>query len=264
MSKVGQVAVVVPAKDEEQYVGRTVRAAYALPGVDLVVVVDDGSDDETQAIARASGATVVRHSVNRGKASAMETGAKVVRMRDVEGRPPRHLLFLDADLGDSAIECAPLIGPVVDGRVDCAIAALPPQEGAGGHGFVTRLGRRAIERATGWSPLQPLSGQRCMTAAAFDAARPLAKGWGVEVGMTIDMLVAGLTLQEIPCDIRHRATGNDVAGTLHRAGQYRDVFRAVWSRRFHGVKVPAESRGAASSSGAEHFAPYRALVLEHS
>ncbi len=237
-----RVAVIIPAKDEEDRIAATIRAARAIPYVDLVIVVDDGSEDDTQNAARAAGATVIRHSVNRGKASAMETGASVVAMRDTVGRPTRLLLFLDADLGDSAVETAPLIGPVRSGAVDFTIAALPPQEGAGGHGFVTGLARKAIERATGWRPRQPISGQRCLTRAAFEAARPLATGWGVEVGMTIDLLVGGYTVQEIPCDLQHRATANDWAGQLHRAQQYRGVRLAVESRRLRRVRVPKALR----------------------
>ncbi len=65
-----RVAVVIPAKDEQDRIAATIRAARAIPHVDLVVVVDDGSEDDTQKAARDAGATVVRHSVNRGKASA--------------------------------------------------------------------------------------------------------------------------------------------------------------------------------------------------
>lgn len=249
------IAVVIPAKDEAERIGATVRAARALPGVDLVVVVDDGSSDDTQNIARHAGASVVRHSVNRGKASAMETGASVVAMRDAEGLPPRFLLFLDADLGDSAVETAPLIAPVLSGEVDCTIAYLPPQAGAGGHGFVTGFARKSIEKMTGWRPLQPLSGQRCLTRQAYDAARPLASGWGVEIGMTIDLLVAGFTLQEVPCDLRHRATSNDFAGYMHRAQQYRGVRMAADKRRLRGVKVPSQDR---VGHCGEHLKPFRA------
>lgn len=252
-----RVAVIIPAKDEAQRIGMTARAARAIPHVDLVVVVDDGSDDDTQHVARAAGAVVVVHPVNRGKASAMGTGAGVVAMRDAPGVPPRLLLFLDADLGDTAVAASALVEPVVRGVADCTIAVLPPQRGAGGHGLVTGLARRAIARATGWTPTAPLSGQRCLTREAFDAATPLAHGWGVETGMSIDLLVAGFTVQEVPCDLRHRATGHDIAGQLHRAAQYRDVAIALNSRRLRRVVVPTEEmRGAAAAQRPGE--PYRA------
>jgi glycosyltransferase involved in cell wall biosynthesis len=226
-----RVAAVIPAKDEARRIAATVRAARAIPHVDLVLVVDDGSEDSTQHLARDAGAVVVRHSHNRGKAAAMETGAAVVAMRDTQDRQPRALLFIDADLGDTAVNTAPLVTPVLDGIVDVTIANLPPQTGAGGHGFVVGAARRAITGLTGWTPNQPLSGMRCMTREAYESATPLARGWGVEVGMTIDLLRAGYRLQEVPCDLKHRASGTDFRGQLHRAAQWRDVQVAINARR---------------------------------
>ncbi|MDR4156867.1 glycosyltransferase, partial [Bacillus cereus] len=92
-----KVAVVIPAKDEQDRIAGTVRACKAIPGVDLIVVVDDGSSDDTQQVACHAGAATVRHTVNRGKASAMETGANIVAMHDAEGAEPHLLLFIDAD-----------------------------------------------------------------------------------------------------------------------------------------------------------------------
>jgi len=254
-----RVAVVIPAKDESARIAATVRAARAIPHVDLVVVVDDGSSDETQHIARAAGAVVVRHSVNRGKASAMETGASVVAMRDAPDGPRRLLLFIDADLGETAVGVAPLVDAVLSGSADCAIAVLPPQPGAGGRGIVVGKARRAIAGATGWLPTQPLSGQRCLTREAFEAAVPLAGGWGVETGMTIDLLVKGFTLVEVPCDLRHRASSNDLGGQLHRAAQYRDVMLAAAVRRARGVRVGARQLGDRPTQQ-EPGRPYRAVA----
>jgi len=102
-------AVVIPARNEADRVGETVQAATELPGVDLVVVVDDGSRDGTwaaaeQALGPGGPVLVVRHSRGRGKAAAMETGAETVRMLERHQRrtAPRHLLFLDADLAGTA------------------------------------------------------------------------------------------------------------------------------------------------------------------
>ncbi|MCT9931740.1 glycosyltransferase [Planotetraspora sp. A-T 1434] len=221
-------AVVIPAKDEADRIGGTVTAALKLPGVDLVVVVDDGSADETGLVARAAGARVVRHSRNRGKAAAMESGAEAVRLLD-EGMP-RHLLFLDADLGDTAGAALPLIVPVRSGSADMTIATFTTRVKLGGHGIVVRLARDGIQRLTGWAPAQPLNGQRCLTRAAFEAARPLAHGFGVETGMTVDLLRKGFRVVEVEVDMAHRATGTDWRAQLHRAKQLRDVGLALAAR----------------------------------
>lgn len=248
------VAVLIPAKNEAERIAATIKAAKQIPHVDLVVVVNDGSTDETASVARAAGAKVVNHKRNYGKAAAMRTAAQAVTNYETQhekrygsgsesgAQSPRALLFLDADLAESAIECAPLVEPVIAGSADFTIAYLPPQAGAGGFGFVTGLGKRVIHDLTGWECQQPLSGQRCLTRVAYEAALPFAPGWGVEVGMTIDLLVAGYTVQEVPCELKHRATKNDLPGYLHRAAQYKDVWRAAMNRRLRGVHVPLERR----------------------
>ncbi|CAM3993647.1 hypothetical protein GCM10009799_42090 [Nocardiopsis rhodophaea] len=238
------VAVVIAAKDEEERIARTVRAARELRDVDLVVVVDDGSTDATAEAAAAAGARVLRHSRNRGKGAAMETGAEGVRLIEeheaAEGvvAPPRHLLFLDADLGASAAGAEPLIDPVVSGKADMTIALFPATRmRLGGHGFVVRLARDGIRRATGWEPEQPLNGQRCVTRAAFETALPLAAGFGVETGLTIDVLHLGYRVVEVEVPLEHRATGTDLRAQLHRARQFADVGRALAARELRPAMI---------------------------
>jgi len=228
-------AVVVPAKNEERRIAATILAAREITGVELVVVVDDGSSDGTSYAAEQAGAMVLRHPRNRGKGAAMETGAAAVHAVDVrEGRAqaPWHLLFLDADLEQTAVEAAPLIEPVRAGDADMTIAVLPPQQRpGGGHGFVVRRSRDGIHKATGFTATQPLSGQRCLTRAAFEAARPLAYGFGVETALTIDLLRRGFRVQEVECDLRHRVTGTDWQAQVHRGRQYVHVAAAIAVRR---------------------------------
>jgi len=235
--------VVIPAKDEAERIATTVRAALAIEGVGLVVVVDDGSTDATAERAVAAGAQVAKHERNRGKAAAMETGAaRVAELDDAD--LPRALLFIDADLGQSASAAGMLAEPVLAGEADMTIALIPPQATAGGgSGRVVRLARRGIKRATGWTATQPLSGTRCLSRAAFDAAVPLAPGWGVETGLTIDLITAGYRVIEVPCELHHRVTGSDFGGQLHRAEQYRDVWRALLSRRIRRLRPAAPAPG---------------------
>ena len=176
-----EVAVVIPARTEADRIQATVTAAIGIPAVALVVVVDDGSKDGTAAAARQAGAVVLRHVRNRGKGAAMETGAEAVRLLDQrEHRDrPRHLLFLDADLAGTAALAGPLIDPVLAGKADMTIAVFASRIKLGGHGLVVGLSGAGIRRATGWQPAQPLNGQRCLTRAAFEAARPrLGRGDG--------------------------------------------------------------------------------------
>ncbi|GGK56602.1 glycosyltransferase [Ornithinimicrobium pekingense] len=234
---------VVPAKDEEDRIGATVAALVRLGQVGQVVVVDDGSIDQTAAVAEWAGEVdVVRHSRNRGKAAAMTTGAA----RAAELAPGAPVLFVDADLEASAANLGPLVDVVLDDEADMAIAVLPPQaRPGGGFGLVVRTAREGIERLTGWAPTQPLSGQRCLTRAALDAAMPLAPGWGVEVGLTVDVLRWGGRVVEVPCDLSHRVTGRDLASQVHRARQLAGVTRALAARS----GAVAAARGGAGAEG---------------
>ena len=163
---------------------------------------------------------------------ARETGAEAVRLGDQrEHRDrPRHLLFLDADLSDTAGQAGPLMDPVTAGTADMTIAVFAATVKLGGHGLVVGLSGAGIRRATGWQPRQPLNGQRCLTRAAFEAARPLARGWGVETALTIDLLRQGLRIAEVEVELAHRATGTGLRAQLHRAHQLTDVARALAAR----------------------------------
>jgi hypothetical protein len=241
----GDVAIIIPARNESERITATVQAASKLAGADVLVVVDDGSADDTAARAAAAGAAVVRHPRNRGKAAAMETGAEAVRL--IESRlvadaaapveAPRHLLFLDADLGESAADAGPLVDPVRAGNADMTIAIFATRVRKGGFGVVLATAGAGTERAIGWRPVQPLNGMRCLTRAAYTAALPLAPGWGAETGMTIDLARKGMRITEVEVPLSHRATGNDWRAQLHRVQQLVGVTRALAAREPTALRV---------------------------
>ena len=229
-----QAIALVPAYNEAERVGDTVRALRKLPEIADVLVVDDGSTDDTPARALEAGAHCLALHDNRGKGGALNAGLDALMTRVREGVTPRPqvLLLADADLAASAERLGDLLRPVLDGQTDLAIADLPAQDGAGGFGVAMGLGRRGSERATGRRMREPLSGQRALRWALLEdgVLGPFAPGFGVEVAMTIDALTAGLRVVEVEVDLRHAATGRDLAGLRHRAVQAGAIARVLAGR----------------------------------
>jgi glycosyltransferase involved in cell wall biosynthesis len=216
------VSVLIPAYNEAERIAATVEAALALPGITEVVVIDDGSTDATGSLAETAGAHVVTMPRNGGKAAALMAGGQAAT--------GAYLLLLDADLGPTAREAAKLLPPVLSGEAGMSIATFPVVPGrGGGAGIVVRTARQGIQRATGRTMAAPLSGQRCLSRAAWDVAQPLAPGFGVETALTIAVLRAGFVVVEIETRMDHRVTQNDWRGRLHRLRQLRDVLRALRS-----------------------------------
>lgn len=226
-----RTAALILARDHARRIAATVRAARAIPGVDLVLVVDDGSTDNTQDLARKAGAVVIRHPHARGRSISIETGVAVIEMRDEDDHPPRNILLLDGALGNYAIGAAPLVVAVAEGAADLAIALV--DAGATTQSLAARSARKAIAKASQWTPQQPLSRIRCITREALEAAMPLARGAGLDPAMTLDVLHAGYMVTEVECEIRHKVQG-PASRTVRHATQYRDVMIALSSRRIRG------------------------------
>ncbi len=241
------MAAIICAHDAEADIALTVRSCRAIPGVDLLVVVDDGSDDDTGRNARLAGAVVVRHSVARGRASAMETGVKVAAMRDRADWPARLLLFLSSDLGESAVEASALVEAVKAEGVDCACAAPPASDASVGRSLAENIARSGIRHATGWDPQAPLSEERCLTREALNVVMPFSVGFGVEVGMTIDLLVAGFTMMEVPCTFTHLGSDHTI-GELNHVSRSRDAWFAVQHRKLRHVRLDATIRRAGAKA----------------
>ncbi len=227
------VLVLVPAYNEAERVGATVTALRKLPGVAEVLVVSDGSTDATAARALEAGAHCLDLPRNFGKGDALNAGLAALMERVADGVTPEPgaLLLADADLQGTASRLDVLLRPVLLGDADVAVADLPAQQGAGGFGLAMGLARWGMRRASGRRMNEPLSGQRAVRWSALPALLPFAPGFGVEVAMTIDALRAGLTVVEIEVELRHAATGRDLAGVLHRGRQAGAIARELGRRR---------------------------------
>ncbi len=225
----GRVVGLVPAKDRADSIGATVTALRALGTLDRIVVIDDGSLDDTSGEARRAGAEVLRLPANVGKGGAVAAGVAAAPDAEI-------FLLIDADVGSYASEAAHLLKPVLEDRADLVIGVLPSPGSKGGFGNVRRFSRWGIERGCGLETRAPLSGQRAVRARYLRELTASGR-FGLEVAMTIDAARSGARVLEIDVAMDHRHTGRSLSGFRHRGTQGRDIALALWPRL-----VPARAR----------------------
>lgn len=219
------VIALIPAHNEADRIEATVRAVGCVPGIDRLLVIDDASTDGTARLAAAAGAEVLALTENCGKGGALQAGLDAVA-DDAE-----VILLLDGDLAETAVEAGLLLHPVLADEADMTIATLPRPPKSGGIGLVKGLARWGIRSLSGYEPTAPLSGQRVLNRAAWEASTPFATGYGVEVGLTVKAARAGMRLLEVPTTMGHAATGRDLAGFRHRGRQFVHVALALLELR---------------------------------
>jgi Glycosyl transferase family 2 len=220
---VAELTVLVAARDEEDRIAATVDALRrAFPEAE-VIVADDGSCDETARAAENAGARVLKLP-RRGKGQALALAEQEAQ--------PGALLLCDADLAGD-------LQPLLQAEADLAVAAFAELQG-GGFGLVKRTARELLRLAAGRELREPLSGQRALSARARERCFPTAAGFGCDTRMTLDALRAGLEVREVELPLRHRTTGRDLPGFLHRARQLRDVLLAFGplATNHRGLRLP--------------------------
>jgi len=200
------VTVIIPAYNEAARISEVLGVVQAAALINEILVVDDGSADDTARVAEAAGVRVVRLPENRGKGSAMRRGALAAR-GDI-------LLFLDADLrGLSPAQVDALVHPLLAGHADMAVG-------------IFRGGRATTDLAQVISP--NISGQRCLYRDFFLGA-PLIEGSrsGVEIAITIHARANKLAIDIVPLEGATHVMKEEKMGfwrgAIARCRMYRDI-----------------------------------------
>jgi glucosyl-3-phosphoglycerate synthase len=229
-----RISVVLPARNEEATVGRLVadlreRWMRRLPLVDELLVMDSDSSDATAALARAAGADVAA-TTEVLPAQGTRPGKGEALWKSLAATTGDLVVFLDADLlGDVAHYVPGLLGPLLtDPQVayvkGCYTRPLEidGQVQPAGGGRVTELTARPLLNAL-WPELagfvQPLGGEYAGRRAALEQV-PFVSGYGVEVGLLIDLLGLGglASLAQVDLGVRrHTSQSQEALGAM--AGQ---------------------------------------------
>ncbi len=158
-----KVAAIVPAYNEEKTIGTVVTALKKASAVDEIIVVSDGSEDNTAVISKKLGVTVIELEENVGKGGAMDAGAQATEA-DI-------LLFIDADLvGLSTEHIDSLLDPILNNHAEMTIG-------------IFDHGRLATDLAQKITPF--LSGQRAIYRNLFLQIPGIRNSrYGVEVALS--------------------------------------------------------------------------------
>ncbi len=213
------VTAIVPAYNEEDYIVETLLALHSTGCFEEILVVNDGSRDRTAHLAR-SYAKLISHPDNLGKGAAIATGMAHTKSPIV--------CWVDADLGRSAVHVRGLLTPILEDEADMTIAQFPKPRRTEGFGIVTWTAGKGIYHLTGEKINAPLSGQRALRKEILSFVEHYPRGFGLEVGITVQLLRQGFRLKEVPLPLVHRSLGRNWHGFAHRGREFRDVVKTLW------------------------------------
>jgi glycosyltransferase involved in cell wall biosynthesis len=191
-----RVVAIIPAFNAERTLPPVIEEARRQ--IDPVVVIDDGSRDRTGDVARAAGATVVRHEVNRGKGAALKTGFAWAVENGYDG-----VITLDADGQHLASEIPKFIAEharsgadlIIGGRAHLFHEMLPRRRGA------NRFSAWAITKCAGVNVTDSQSGFRFYSAKLIRGIRLRTDGFDMESEVIVRAGRGGFRIVTIPIEL---------------------------------------------------------------
>jgi len=215
----------IAAYNEAGCVGSIVLQARQY--VDEVIVVDDGSTDNTARVAELAGATVIRHAENRGKGTAIQS-----ILAEAKKRNPDILVLLDADAQHDPNEIPALIKPILKG-FDLVIGSREAQKDK--TPTYRRIGQKVLLRSTRLASKANISdsesGFRALSPKAINDLELKAHGFAIESEMIALAADKNLKITEVPISNIYTADGSTLNPVKHGLGVLGRIMTMISERR---------------------------------
>jgi glycosyltransferase involved in cell wall biosynthesis len=187
--------VVIPAHNEEKRIDGVLEGVKKYISKDSIVVVDDGSEDNTFDIARKSGVVALRHEVNLGKGAALKTGCEAALLLGADA-----VITMDADGQHSPDDLPKFIKKIQSGN-DIVFGVRLLENGVP---LVRALGNKIINLVTfllfNFRVGDVWCGYRALTRKAYSVSKWSSSSYSVDVEMAVKACQKGLKLDRVFID----------------------------------------------------------------
>ena len=201
--------IIIPAFNEQAAIGEVVEKS--LQYADDVLVVDDGSSDDTSEIARNAGASLLKHPTNFGKGISLRDAFKQVEGYDV-------VVTIDGDGQHNPDEIPDLVKPIIEGKADFVNGSRYLNGFDENTPAYRRVGQTVLDIATnvtaGTDLTDSQSGFRAFNGKTIGCYKFRDPGFGIESEMIADAAENNLKIIEVPITVKYDVENSSTKGPV--------------------------------------------------
>lgn len=221
-----KITAIMPAYNEELCISGIILGSKKY--VDNVIVVDDGSTDNTAEIAKLAGAEVIRHNSNKGKGAALKTGFEAAKESEI-------IVTLDSDGQHNPNEIPKLINPINNGNADIVNGSRYINGNKKDTPSYRRIGQTVLDKATnlgsGLDITDSQSGFRAFARHTIPTFRFNGVDFSIESEMLMDAANAGLRIKEVEIGVRYDVDGSTKNPVSHGIGVLMKIMNVIQFQR---------------------------------
>ncbi|MBF4467779.1 MAG: glycosyltransferase family 2 protein [Methanobrevibacter arboriphilus] len=232
-----KIVAIIPAFNEEVALGSVILRT--LQYVDKVIVVNDGSSDKTEDVAKLAGAEVISHSSNLGKGQGLKSGFDFVQASNENNNYDELfsiIVTIDGDGQNNPDEIPQLVAPIISGEADFVNGSRyiegSKEDDTPGY---RRVGQKVLDKATnissGLNITDSQSGFRAFSKKTIPFFKLNDSGFGIESEMLSDAAEAGIKVVEVPITVRYDLNGSTENPITHGVGVLLKIIKDMELRR---------------------------------